>query len=463
MKKSLILLCLLTTGFFPVSAQRLEGYADLVEKVRPAVVQIQSRVEQSRSRPFNPFFYQQQPRRRGGGSGTGFLISENGLVVTNRHVVNDADRLTVTLHDGREMEAELVGKDDGMDIALLKIEARNLQPLTLGTSHNLRLGDTVLALGYPLHLGFSVTSGIVSGIGRNMNVGQFDLATYIQTDADITFGNSGGPLVNNAGEVIGINTMIVSQGETYGFAIPSDLVRHSIDQLRRHGEVRRGALGVTLASLDAEAREYYGVPGGALIQTVAPGFPAEKAGIQKDDVILAVGKQDVLNHRDLMAAIGQHPPGAKVNLKVLSRGRTQEKTVVLGDRRSLTDPNFRNRATEPTEPVQEEPANLLESLGMSVRPLSEQARTELALERNVAGVLIDEVDEDSLAFNKNIVPGTILTHIDRKQVENPKDAEQILKRIGSGKLVPVRVLQVNRGVGNGDVSHVERTVFLRKR
>lgn len=462
MKTAFFSLCFLVAGLTPVAAQRLEGYADLIEKVRPGIVQIQSTVARTNSRPFNPFMYQQRAPRQSNSSGTGFLISNDGLIVTNRHVVNDADQLKVILHDGRELEAEVVGKDDGMDIALLKVDAKNLTHLDLGRSDNLRLGDFVLALGYPLHLGFSVTSGIVSGIGRNMNIGQVDLATYIQTDADITFGNSGGPLINNRGEVIGINTMIVSQGETYGFAIPSDLFRHSINQLRQFGEVRRGALGVSLGSLDAEAREYYGVTGGALVQTVTPGFPAAKAGIQKDDVILAVDNRDVATHQDLIASIGRRPPGATVSLKVLSQGKTQDKTITLGDRRKLMNPNFRGDRDEP-QPLPQQEQDVLQSLGMSIRPLDAQVRNDLALEGNVAGVVIDEVAPDSLAANKNIGPGTILTHIDRKAVNDPVDAEKILKRIPAGSLVPVRILQVTRSMDQREVQQVERTVFLRKR
>ena len=456
---SLSLIIVSTTAI----AQPLEGFADLVEKTRSSVVHIQSTTQQVNRRqnsPYDFFFQPQTPRGQDTNSaGSGFLISSDGYVVTNRHVVERADEISVILHDEKRYLAKLIGIDDSMDIALLKIDAGNLPFLRLGNSDKMRVGDTVLALGYPLYLGFSVTSGIISGIGRNMNAGQVDLATYIQTDADITFGNSGGPLVNNRGEVVGINTMIVSRGETYGFAIPSALFKHSIDQVKRHGEVRRGALGVTLASLDDEAREYYGIQGGALIQNVANGFPAAKAGIRKDDVIIAVDGQKVRNSQDVIALIGNRPPGSVVDLELLSDGSKTRKTIKLTDRRRLTDPdsNFFSDATD--EPAREETG--FESIGLSLLPLSEARLEEMGLEEPIGGVLSEGVAPGSLAESKQLTPGTVITHLNRQPITSVDQFEKVLGDVRSGGLVPVRVVQVLRT--NYRVSRTERTVFLRKK
>ena len=430
-----------------------EGYADLVERVQAAVVNIQStKVETGYSGSGNPFefFNRRSPApRQFQGAGTGFIISEDGYIVTNRHVVNDSDDLKVIMVEGKTYEATLVGTDDSLDVALIKIDAHGLNYLKLGDSDKMRIGDTVLAMGYPLQFGFSVTKGIISGFGRNLPGA--DLATYIQTDADITFGNSGGPLINNDAEVIAINTMIISQGETYGFSIPSNLFMNSIDQLRRHGKVERGALGVSLANLTEEAREYYNISHGVLVNGINRGLPAERAGIKEEDVILEVDGAQVKKVEDVVAAISSKPPGERVSLKLLSNGREQNKTLTLADRRRLFD----NAEPEPAR--YEVSPSVSTGLGFKVTALNRQNHPQYGNGNQDDGLLVEEVDPESLAAERGIRPGSIITHIDRKPVATPKDMNRVLDSIPANRPVPVRVLEITR------TRAVERTVFLRKR
>ena len=432
------------------------GYADLVEEIEDAIVNIRTTqsVETGKSNPFD-FFNQEPSQRQEGSAGSGFLISADGYIVTNRHVVEGADDITVFTLDQKEHKAKVIGTDENLDIALLKIEGRRYKHLSLGDSTKLRIGDPVLAIGYPLQLGFSVTSGIVSGIGRNMQTSQLDLATYIQTDADITFGNSGGPLINPRGEVVAINTMILTRGETYGFAIPTELFAPSIEQLKRFGEVRRGALGVNVANLSPEAREYLNTDSGALITGVTKGLPAHQAGIRSDQVILAVDGRVVKNSTDLIAKIARKAPGDEIVLSLLdSRGRKFDKTVRLTDRRRLGNPE--RRFNEERQP--ETTTNI--PLGFSVAPLDKNYAQEHGLEPNFTGVVVKSVERDSIAQRNGIQAGQIITEINHEKIRSAKDALRVVKSISTRKPFPVRIVTLG---GNGAIrSYRERTAYLRK-
>lgn len=435
------------------------GYADLVEEIQDAIVNIRTTqtVESRRQSPFDFFNQDRGGQQEANSAGSGFLISADGFIVTNRHVVEDADEVTVFTLDQEEHKAKVIGTDENLDVALLKIEGRNFTHMRLGDSKKIRIGDPVLAVGYPLQLGFSVTSGIVSGIGRNMQTSQLDLATYIQTDADITFGNSGGPLINTRGEVIAINTMILSRGETYGFAIPTELFEPSIRQLRRFGEVRRGALGVNVANLNPEAMEYFKTKSGALITGVTRGLPAQKAGIKSDQVILAVDGDPVQDSTDLIAKVARKAPGQEIVLSLVdTRGRKFDKTVKLTDRRRLGNPD-RRYAEEENEP--EEATDI--PLGFSVVPLGRDFVREMGLESDLTGVLVESVKRGSIAERNGIAANQIITEINHEKVRSPKDILRLLEAIPDRQVFPVRVVTAAR---NGlTASFRERTIFLREK
>ncbi|MBR0683516.1 PDZ domain-containing protein [Roseomonas eburnea] len=324
----------------PARAQRgLPDFADLAERVLPAVVSIQvTSREQStlppelRGTPYERQFREQQ--RRGGqlvqGAGSGFIIEPSGVIVTNGHVVGNATRVTITTHDGMDYAARVVGVDELTDLALLRITPRApLAAVSLGTSANMRVGQWVMAAGNPFGLGGSVTSGIISARGRDIGAGPFD--DFIQTDAPINPGNSGGPLFNMQGEVIGINTAIYSPSGAsagIGFAVPSDLARPVIEALIRGGRVERGWLGVSVGDAEEQGRRQRG----ALVMGVERGSPAARAGLRQGDVVIALNGERVETSRALVRSIAGLPPGETVRLTLIRGGRSQEIAVQIGRR-----------------------------------------------------------------------------------------------------------------------------------
>lgn len=455
--KSLWMLAMTLVATLSLVAQT--GYADLIEDIEDAIVNIRTTqtVQSSpRSHPFDLFRNPNRGPRETEAAGSGFLISADGYIVTNRHVVEDANNITVFTLSRKEYPAKLIGTDENLDVALLKIEGRNFTHLRLGDSSRLRIGDAVLAIGYPLQLGFSVTAGIVSGIGRNMRNNALDLATYIQTDADITFGNSGGPLVNPKGEVVAINTMIVTRGETYGFAIPTELFAPSIEQLKRHGEVRRGALGVTVGDLSPEAKEYFKIEKGALVTAVTRGLPAHEAGIRSDLVILAIDGKNITDANHLISQIANKAPGDRINLSLLdTRGRKFDKAVTLTDRRRLSNPNRRLSSEDRPQVTEDIP------LGFTVGPLDSTFRREMDLDRRFTGVKVEAVTRGSIAERNGIQPGQIITEINHKKVTSPKDILQALEVIPDRQVFPIKVVTFTSD--GFSVNRRERTVFLREK
>ncbi|NKE43705.1 PDZ domain-containing protein [Roseomonas frigidaquae] len=334
----------------PAQAQRgallaLPDFADLAERVLPAVVSISVTSEareippELRGTPFERYFRDRQ-RGRGPqvmGAGSGFVIDPSGLLVTNNHVIGNASRVQVTFQNGQEYPARLVGMDELTDLALLRIEAQGALPaLSWGSSAALRVGNWVLAAGNPFGLGGSITSGIVSARGREIGAGPFD--DFIQTDAPINPGNSGGPLFNMAGEVIGINTAIYSPSGAsagIGFAVPSDLARGVIDQLRGTGRVERGWLGVSVQDAEAEPgalRRGAAPAGGVLVAGVVRGSPASRAGLRQGDQVVAINGDAVDTSRALVRGIAAVPPGQTVRLSILRNGRPMELPVQVGRR-----------------------------------------------------------------------------------------------------------------------------------
>ncbi|KIC17508.1 MULTISPECIES: trypsin-like peptidase domain-containing protein [unclassified Leisingera] len=338
----------------PALAVPAGGYADLVETISPAVVfvEVTAKAEPTTDQQgmYNDKFMEDFMRRFGGrapdfgnsrqvkGAGSGFVISEDGLIVTNHHVINNAQTVSVTLSDGSKHDAMMIGADPLTDIALLKVETgAPLTAVEFGSSGDLRVGDEVLAMGSPFGLAGTVTSGIVSATSRNINSGPFD--DFIQTDAAINKGNSGGPLFNAEGEVVGVNTMIYSPGGGsvgIGFAVPSDMVQKIVADLEDDGEITRGWLGVQIKPLSEDAANVLGREAGkgVVIEGVEPGSPAAEAGLKPGDVVLRFGKTETVEVRDLTSAVAMNPPGAETRIQVLRKGKEVTLNVILGDRAS---------------------------------------------------------------------------------------------------------------------------------
>ena len=339
-----------TSTLVPTEVQAVPagGYADLVEEVSPAVVFIEV---EGKARPASSPLPENMPpelrrrfedmmphqdgqSRRSGGLGSGFIISDAGQIVTNAHVVAGAEAVKVTLADGRTFDATVIGSDPMTDIALLKIEAEvDLPTVEFGTTEGLRVGDEVIAVGNPFGLGGTVTTGIVSALSRNINAGPFD--DFIQTDAAINRGNSGGPLFNNAGDVIGVNTAIISPGGGsvgIGFAVPADLVQTVVADLADDGKIARGWLGVNIRPMTEEVASVlgYDAPKGAVVEAVSPQSPAEAAGLQKGDIILSFNGTDILELRDLTRAVALLLPETDAQVTVLRKGAQQTLDVTVG-------------------------------------------------------------------------------------------------------------------------------------
>ncbi|MEM6941855.1 MAG: Do family serine endopeptidase [Pseudomonadota bacterium] len=329
----------------PALAVPAGGYADLVEEVSPAVVfiEVQGRTASAREtlpRNMPPqmrrFFEDGVPSPRGErqGLGSGFIISPAGQIVTNHHVVAGAETVTVKLADGRRFQAEVVGSDPMTDIALLKIDAEvDLPTVEFGASEVLRVGDEVIAVGNPFGLGGTVTTGIVSALSRDIRSGPFD--DFIQTDAAINRGNSGGPLFNNAGDVIGVNTAIISPGGGsvgIGFAVPSDLVQEVVADLADDGQLARGWLGVNIRPMTEEVAAVlgYDAPKGAVIEAVSADSPAEAAGLERGDIILRFGDKDVADLRDLTRAVATTKPETAASITLLRKGQEITLDVTIG-------------------------------------------------------------------------------------------------------------------------------------
>ncbi|MDJ0841770.1 MAG: trypsin-like peptidase domain-containing protein [Acidobacteriota bacterium] len=467
MKVTSVVLALFLAGVTPLFSQN-QGYADMVEKVQSAVVSIQV-TQEAQATAGNPlerelfeFFNRRQPPRRRDevrGGGTGFVISSDGYIVTNRHVVDNASSIEVTILGDQSYKARLVGIDNSLDVAMIKIDARNLNHVDLGDSSKMRIGDVVLAMGYPLGLGFTVTSGIISGLGRSdgLRVGTLDISEYIQTDADFTFGNSGGPLLNTRGEVIAINTMIVERGETFGFSIPSNLMARSIDQLKNYGQVRRGALGVSITDMTEDAREYHGITHGAQITSVTPGMPAEEAGLKSFDIILSLNGDKVESAKDVIDRVSSMLPGDRVNVEIMSNGKRAKKSFKLGDRASFTE-------DRPVETVSREEADDEDTtLGFSMLPLDNRLRRQLGLNRSVTGVIVDEVDPDSQAAERGMVRGMLITHVNGEEVESPKEVLAAVDKVRKDKLIALQVQVSTGGNFEGAALTPPRQLYLRKK
>jgi serine protease Do len=445
-----------------VASQGPGSFADVIESVSPAVVNIAvSKVEttaptmfqysqpgfpQGRQYPFDEFFerffgpngpngQQEMPRRRSEGQGSGFLIDASGYIVTNNHVAGDAEKITVTFQDGRELDAKLVGRDAKTDLALIKVEATGLPYVAFGDSDRARVGDWVVAIGNPFGLGGTATAGIISARGRDIESGPYD--DYLQLDAPINFGNSGGPVFNTSGEVIGVNTAIFSPNGGnigIGFAIPSNQAKTIVADLKENGSVERGWLGVQIQNLDGDLAESLGLPNqkGALVAEVVGDGPAAKAGVQAGDVITRFNGQEIDSTRTLSRVVAEAPPSRPAMVTVWRDGRSRELTVQLGE-------------ADQEQVAAAGPAGQNEqggaALGLALRPLTEQDRTQLDLPSDVQGALVANVAPGSEAAEKGIRPGDVITSVNQQRVQNVGEAVAALneaKANGGRALLLVR-------------------------
>ena len=367
-----------------------------------------------------------RPRQwRSTGEGSGFVFDSRGYILTNNHVVGHADTVTVTLADGRELKAKVIGSDPKTDVAVIKVEADKLPVLALGNSDQIEVGQWVLALGSPFGLPGTVTSGIVSAKGRS-SVGITDYEDFIQTDAAINPGNSGGPLVDLRGEAIGINTAIVSRSGGsmgVGFAIPINMVRDICNQLMDHGSVTRGYLGIAIQRLTPELAASFGLKTakGILVGDVTKDSPAGRAGLQRGDVIVQLGDQDIDRLADLRNRVAQTKPGSKVSLMVERGGKRQTFEVKVGELPN-TESAENGAAEAPTE------------LGLSVGPLDDQLREKLGYAAE-QGVVVLEVQSGSMAARAGIRAGMLIKEVNRQAVTDLREFHRAMEGVDKGSVV----------------------------
>ena len=437
----------------------LPDFADIVEHVSPSVVSVNASKFQSGGRsqdgrffndPFEYFFGPQgpnsrppdrgQPRREDSG-GTGFLISADGYILTNYHVVENAERVEVTLHgEGGEYKARIVGSDPATDVALLKIDAgKNLPHLPLGNSDRLRVGEWVMAIGNPFFYQDTVTVGVVSAKGRRLDGLSRDasLDNYIQTDAAINQGNSGGPLLNLRGEVVGINTAVSRIGQGIGFAIPINIANDILPQLRESGRVARGAIGVQIrdiATLDADEREYHGLKdvSGALIEHVKEGEPAARAGLKPGDAVIAIDGKSLRGSEDLIGRISAKKPGEAAELTVLRDGRRREFTVHLEDRAAMY---AANTGEEPAPEDETPKSAAFDQIGIEVAELTAGARRQYDLPADLEGVVITDVAVRGEAYDKGLRPGMIISEVNRRPVASVREFRTAVDAVEPGGLL----------------------------
>ncbi len=421
-----------------------ESFADLAEKLSPSVVNISTtQIIKNRGgngfpqfppgHPFEDFFKDfggrgdnNKKERKATSLGSGFVIDDDGLVVTNNHVIDGADEIFVIFQDGEKIPAELVGTDPKIDVAVLKIDPskKDLVAVDWGNSDKARVGDWVMAIGNPFGLGGTVTAGIISARGRDIRSGPYD--DYIQTDASINKGNSGGPLFNMDGDVIGINTAIFSQSGGsigIGFAVPAQLAKRTVDQLVKYGKTRRGWLGVVIQNVTEDLADSLGLENtdGVLIAGVPEDGPAFKAGIKAGDVVLKFGGKTVAETRELSRIVAESEVGAKVDVELWRNGKKLTKQVKLGELEKAED-----RLNGSSDVSENETS---EVLGMELATINDDVRQSLKLSEEAEGVVVVDVDPDSEAAEKEIRPGDIILEVQLKPVKTVGEVKKTLEEI----------------------------------
>jgi serine protease Do len=459
----------------PAPARGPEKIADVAEMVIEAVVNISTsqKVESRTSpvpqlppgSPFEEFFEEFFKNRRGQGDsqppnrtprrvsslGSGFIIDPSGVVVTNNHVISDADEITVVLTDGTRLKADVVGRDQKTDLAVLRVKpAKPLKAVKFGDSDRIRLGEWVVAIGNPFSLGGSVTAGIVSARNRDINSGPYD--NYIQTDAAINRGNSGGPLFNLDGEVIGVNTAIISPSGGsigIGFAVPSKLAQAVVGQLLQFGEARRGWLGVKIQQVTDEIAESLNIkpPRGALVAGVDDKGPAKPAGIEAGDVIIKFDGKDIKEMRDLPRIVADTPVGKDVEVVVVRKGKEERKTVKLG----RLDDGEKPKPAAITKPQPEEKTVVQKSLGLQLSNMTDELRKRYKIKDSVKGVVVTGVDAASVAADKRLVAGSVIVAIEQEQVTQAGD---VLRRVEQLKKAGKKTALLLIATAEGDMLFV---------
>ena len=431
-----------------------DGFAEIVAQVKPGVVAISTESKarvgpDTRGAPFEPgtpfefFFGRPQPDfRPRQGQGSGVIVTHGGeyFILTNYHVIRGADEITVELTDERHFPAEVVGTDSLSDLAALRIDADDLPSVSWGRSADLRVGEWVLAIGNPFALEHTVTQGIISALGRDRFSVQ-EYGSFIQTSAAINPGNSGGPLVNLRGELVGINTAIVTRSggdQGIGFAIPVDLARDVLSQLIESGEVRRGLLGIDIRNIDALMAEALGMENtrGVLVMGVREGSGAEEAGLQVDDVVLAVDGDPVRNTTQLKSRIGATPPGTEVEIEFLRDGKGRRVSVELGEVTQEALARGRSGA-------EEEEAETA-SLGLRLRDLTPELAERFGYD-GTEGVLVTRIRSGSEAFRRGLRRGDLIVEVNRQPVTSVKEYREIIEELDSGAAV---LFRVRRGEAN---------------
>jgi serine protease Do len=461
----------------PSYARGPEAIADVAEKVIDAVVNIStSQKVDSRGgvqmpqlppgSPFEEFFEEFFKNRRGQGGddspqnrtprrinslGSGFIIDPSGIVVTNNHVITDADEITVILTDGTRLRAEVIGRDQKTDLAVLRVKpTKPLKAVKFGDSDKIRLGEWVIAIGNPFSLGGSVTAGIISARNRDINSGPYD--NYIQTDAAINRGNSGGPLFNLDGDVIGVNTAIISPSGGsigIGFAVPSKVVARVTQQLREYGEIRRGWLGVKIQQVTDEIADSLGIKParGALVAGVDDKGPAKPAGIEAGDVIVKFDGKDIKEMRDLPRIVADTPVGREVAVVIVRKGKEETKTVKLG---RLED-DKPVKASIQSPPPAENKSVVQKSLGLQLSGMTDDLRKKYKIKDSVKGVVITGVDASSAASDKRLAPGSVIVQVEQEQVAAPADVQ---RRVDSLKKAGKKTALLLVATAEGDMLFV---------
>ncbi len=468
----------------PAQARGPDGIADVAERVIDAVVNISTTqtVEAKNSAPdskgaspqlppgspfeefFDDFFKNRRGADKGGGGGprktnslgSGFIVDTSGIAVTNNHVIADADEINVIMNDGTKIKAELVGVDKKTDLAVLKFKPpeKPLVAVKFGDSDKLRLGEWVVAIGNPFSLGGTVTAGIVSARNRDINTGPYD--SYIQTDAAINRGNSGGPLFNLDGEVIGVNTLIISPSGGsigIGFAVPSKTVMGVVDSLRQFGELRRGWLGVRIQPVTDEIAESLNIKParGALIAGVEEKGPAKPAGIEPGDVVVKFDGKDIKEPKDLSRVVADTAVGKEVDVLIIRKGKEETRQVTLG---RLDDGEKAQPASVKSQPEAEKLVTQ-KALGLDLAGLSKDLRSRFKIKDSVKGVIITGVDSGSDASEKSLSAGDVIVEVAQEAVTNAADVKKRVEQIKKDGKKSVLLLVAN---GNGELRFVALSV-----
>ncbi len=436
------------------------SYADLVEKASPAVVRITAMVKQNvrqsdTSSPLEDFFKQfpeqRQNQRPSRGFGSGVLVSDDGTILTNHHVVADAEKITVELENNESYTAKVIGSDPPSDLAVIKIEGKGFPFLKLGDSDKVLVGDIVLAIGNPLGIGQTVTSGIISAKGRRTGLGDGSFEDFLQTDAPINRGNSGGALINLTGELIGINSQILSPtggSIGIGFSIPSNMASSVMEQLIKTGKVRRGMLGINIQNISREIAEQLELKDtkGVLVSNVQVGSAADKAGVKRGDVVKAINGEAVEDGNSLRNRVAGTQPGTEITLKIVRDGKDLEVKATLGEFDTKTQTASNEEDSDPKGGKSED-GEQSGKLGLSLQPLTPEIAKRLNIASEIKGVIVTAVDENSAAAEEGIQRGDVILEINRKLVATLADVRSALEKSGDK---PVLVL----------ISRAGQTVFV---